>query len=218
MTITGRKLEGLNDAVNQLRGAGADVVPIASHQGDPAAIAGLFAQLDEKHRTPDIVVINAATNPAYGPLMDTDMSVWQKILDVNVTGAFLTAREAARRMTVRKSGSIIFMASIAGIDPMPSIAAYSVSKSAMLGIMRALAKELGPKGVRVNAIAPGLVETKFSAAIFQDKEAYQRIMKETPLGRHGVPKDIAGAAAFLAADASSFMTGQVLIVDGGTRM
>ena len=113
---------------------------------------------------------------------------------------------------------MIFMASIAGIDPMAGLGAYGVSKAAMLGLMRALAKELGPAGVRVNAIAPGLVETRFASALFADRPAYDALIAKTPLGRHGQPEDVAGAAVFLASDASAYVTGQVILVDGGGRM
>src|SRR5262249_16646914 len=150
---------------------------------------------------PDVVIVNAATNPVMAPLLETDLSAWQKILDVNLTGAFLTAQQALRRMVPRGKGSVVFVSSIAGIDPMPGLGPYSGSKAGLLGLMRALAKELGPSGVRVNALAPGLIETRFSAALFQDRAAYEHIIAQTPLRRHGQPDDLTGAAAFLASDA-----------------
>jgi NAD(P)-dependent dehydrogenase (short-subunit alcohol dehydrogenase family) len=110
------------------------------------------------------------------------------------------------------------MASIAGIDPMLGLGAYSVSKAGVLGLMRALAKELGPSGIRVNAVAPGLIETRFAAALFQDRTAYERIIGQTPLGRHGQPEDVCGAVVFLASEAAAYVNGQVLIVDGGGRV
>jgi NAD(P)-dependent dehydrogenase (short-subunit alcohol dehydrogenase family) len=218
VAITGRKADNLHAAAEQLRTGGADVHPIVCHQGDPAAISHLFDQLDQANSPADIVVINAATNPVLGPLMDLDLDAWRKIVEVNLTGALLTAQAAARRMLTAGRGSIIFMASIAGIDPMRGLGAYSVSKAGLLGLMRALAKELGPGGVRVNAVAPGLVETRFAAALFQDRTAYERIVGQTALGRHGQPDDIAGAVVFLASDAAAYVSGQVLIVDGGGRV
>jgi dehydrogenase/reductase SDR family protein 4 len=218
VVITGRKAETIKATADQLRGEGLEVAAQVCHQGHPAAIARLFETLDAAEKPVDIAVINAATNPVMGPLLTTQMEAWQKIIDVNLTGSLLTAQQAGRRMVERKRGSIIFMASIAGINPIPAIAAYSVSKAGMLGLMRALAKELGPAGVRVNAIAPGLIETKFSAALFQNPDAYQQVMADVPLGRHGQPEDIVGAAIFLAADASAYVTGQALLVDGGARM
>lgn len=217
LAITGRKADTLTAAAGQLQSTGANVRPFVCHQGDPDAVSHLFNQLDQASFVPDIVVINAATNPVLGPIVDLDLDAWRKILDVNLTGAFLTAQAAARRMVTHRRGSILFVASIAGIDPLPGLGAYSVSKSGILGLMRALAKELGPSGIRVNAVAPGLIETRFSAALFQDQAAYERIIGQTPLGRHGQPDDIAGAVVFLASDAAAYITGQVLIVDGGGR-
>src|SRR5262249_16730173 len=137
------------------------------HQGEVGAIQALFEQLDQSGQPAEIVVINAATNPVMGPLLETDLAAWQKILDVNLTGALVTAEHAARRMLAQSKGSLIFITSIAGLDPMPGLGAYSVSKAALIGLTKVLAKELGPSGIRVNAIAPGLVETRFSAALFQ---------------------------------------------------
>jgi NAD(P)-dependent dehydrogenase (short-subunit alcohol dehydrogenase family) len=216
--VTGRKADSVSAAVEQLRAKGADARGVACHQGDPAAIESLFATLDAEGFQADAVVVNAATNPVLGPLLETDLEAWRKILDVNLTGALLTARAAARRMLGRGKGSITFMASVAGLEPMPGLGAYSVSKAGLLGLMRALARELGPAGVRVNAIAPGLVETRFAQALFADESAYRALISRTPLGRHGQPDDVAGAAAFLASDAAAYVTGQTLVIDGGGRV
>jgi NAD(P)-dependent dehydrogenase (short-subunit alcohol dehydrogenase family) len=218
VAITGRKPDGLAAAAATLRAAGADVLPVVAHQGDPAAVAALFDRLDAAGFAPDVAVINAATNPVYGPLLDLDLDAWRKILDVNLTGALLTAQAAARRMLPRKRGSLVFMASVAGVEPMAGLGAYGVSKAGLLGLTRALAKELGPAGIRVNALAPGLIETQFSAALFADRAGYDALMARTPLGRHGTPDDVAGAAVFLASEASAYVSGQVLIVDGGARV
>jgi NAD(P)-dependent dehydrogenase (short-subunit alcohol dehydrogenase family) len=217
LAITARKSETLLQAAHDIR-SGDDVIPIVCNQGNPTDIEQLFRQLDAAGFALDVAVINAATNPIMAPLLETEPAAWQKILDVNLTGAWLTARAAAQRMTARKQGAIVIITSIAGLDPIPGLGAYSVSKAGLIGLTKALAKELAPAGVRVNAIAPGLIETRFSAALLQDKEIYARWLAQIPLGRHGQPEDVVGAAVFLASDASAYMTGQVLIVDGGGRM
>lgn len=213
--ITGRKPDTVAEA---LKGLPPGTIGKPCHQGDPQAIEALFDSLDAEGFVPDAVVVNAATNPVMGPLIDIEPDAWRKILDVNLTGALWTARCAARRMLPRRRGSIVFVASVAGLEPIPGLGAYSTSKAGLLGLMRALARELGPGGVRVNAIAPGLVETKFAQALFADRAAYDGIISRVPLGRHGQPDDIAGAAAFLCGPASAYMTGQVLVVDGGGRV
>ena len=222
LAITARKADALNAAAEQLRSltlpARPEVIAIPCNQGSPADIDNLFQQLDAQNFTADIAVINAATNPVMGPLLDTDPAAWQKILDVNLTGAWLTIRQAARRMVRMGKGAVVVMTSIAGLDPIPGLGAYSVSKAGLIGLTKALAKELAPGGVRVNAVAPGLIETRFSTALFQDPAIYQRWMTQVPLGRHGQPDDVVGATVFLASDASAYITGQVLVVDGGGRM
>jgi NAD(P)-dependent dehydrogenase (short-subunit alcohol dehydrogenase family) len=218
VTITGRKADTVAAAVAELQVGGADAQGLTCHQGEPKAIEWLFAQLDEAGRTPDVAVINAATNPVLGPLLETSLGAWNKILEVNLTGAFLTAQAAAVRMVPRRQGAVVFMASVAGLEPMEGLGAYGVSKAGLLGLMRALARELGPSGVRVNAVAPGLVETRFAAALFQDHAAYERIVGRVPLGRHGQPEDVVGAVVYLASPASAYVTGQVLVVDGGSRV
>lgn len=218
VTITARKPEPLQEAVGQLKSESLDVLGISCNQGDPDAIATLFEDLEKQDRTPTISVINAATNPTFGPLVETDITAWQKILDVNLTGSFLTAQHSAKRMLSAGTGSIIFISSVAGLYPMSGLGAYGISKAGMLGLMRALAQELGPKKVRVNAIAPGLIETRFSTALFENESMYDDLMKATPMGTHGQPEDIVGAAVYLASSASGYVTGQVLVVDGGSQM
>jgi NAD(P)-dependent dehydrogenase (short-subunit alcohol dehydrogenase family) len=218
VVITGRKEETLRAVADGLHAEGIEAHPIVCHQGDLAAIAGLFEQLDCEGHTPDIVVVNAATNPVYGPLLDLELPAWQKIVDVNLTGSLATAQQAARRMATAGKGSIVFISSVAALDPLPGLGAYSISKAGLLGLTRVLARELGPRGVRVNAISPGLIETRFSAALFTDRQAYETFLSRTPLERHGQPEDVVGAAVFLASDASAYVTGQILVVDGGGRM
>lgn len=216
--VTGRRAETLAPAVEGLRSVQTDADGIICHQGDPSAIRDLFDQIDARGNPLDAVVVNAATNPVLGPLVDVHLEAWTKILEVNLTGALLTAQAAVARMRPRHKGSLVFMASVAGLEPMPGLGAYSVSKAGLLGLMRALARELGAEGIRVNAIAPGLVETRFAAALFQDQTAYRQLIDKVPLGRHGQPEDIAGAVVFLVSEAARYVSGQMLVVDGGGRV
>lgn len=217
VAITGRKADNLHAAAEQLRATGADVHPLVCHQGDPAAISQLFEQLAQTSFPADIVVINAATNPILGPLMDLDLDAWRKIVEVNLTGALLTAQAGARRMLAAGRGSIIFMGSIAGIDPMPGLGAYSVSKAGLLGLMRALAKELGPSGIRVNAVAPGYIRTAqaLSEQHSLGPAGLEKAAEFIPMGRVGEPEDIADVIVFLASQAARYITGQTIVVDGG---
>lgn len=218
VAITGRKPETLAAVAAELAPHGRPILPIACHQGHADEIAKLFEQLDRTWGRIDIAVVNAATNPVMTPLVETEKAAWDKIIEVNLTGAFLTAQAAARRMAARSDGRIIFISSIAGIDPMPGLGAYSVSKAGIIGLTKALAKELAPRGVRVNAVAPGVIETHLARALIENKELHDRIVAGIPLGRHGQPEDVVGTVLFLSSDTSRYMTGQVLVVDGGSRM
>ncbi|MFQ3592922.1 MAG: glucose 1-dehydrogenase [Gemmataceae bacterium] len=210
VALTGRKPDTAEQAAAALPRARG----YACHQGDPAAIADLFAQLARDQALPQAVVINAATNPVMGPLLDISPDAWNKIFQVNLTGAFETARLAVHH----GARCLVFIASVAALEPIAGLGAYSVSKAGLLGLMRVLARELGPQGVRVNALAPGLVETRFAAALFADPTSYSDWIRRVPLGRHGQPDDIAGVAAFLCSPAAAYLTGQTIVVDGGGRV
>lgn len=218
INITGRKKETVVQTATKLVEEKYDAAGIVCHQGDPSAIEALFEKMEKQDRLPDIAVINAATNPTFGPLMKLDLAAWHKIVDVNITGGLLTAQHAAQQMLINEGGSIVFISSVAGVEPIPGLGAYGISKSAMLGMMRALAQELGHHGIRVNAIAPGLIETSFSQALFENQTIYQRLVRYSPLDRHGQPEDIVGTVVYLVSEASAYVTGQTFIVDGGHRM
>ncbi len=218
VAITGRRADSLTAAAAELGAHGRAVLAIPCHQGRADEIERLFNELDRAWDGVDIAVVNAATNPTVAPLIETDKAAWDKVMEVNLTGAFLTAQAAARRMHARRSGCLIFISSIAALDPLPGLGAYSVSKAAIVGLTKALARELGPSGVRVNAVAPGLIETDLSRALIENKPLHDKFVSAIPLGRHGQPADVAGTVLFLASDAARYVTGQVLVVDGGARM
>jgi NAD(P)-dependent dehydrogenase (short-subunit alcohol dehydrogenase family) len=214
--IAARKLDTLEAVAAAINAGGAGrAVPVACHTGRPEEIAALFERVRSELGRLDVLVNNAATNPYLGPALECTEAAFDKTFAVNVKGYFLMCQHAARIMAAQRSGSIINVASIAGMTPLPMQLAYSMTKAAVISMTRGLAKELGRAGVRVNAIAPGVVETKFAAALIDDPQFRRMIVQLTPLGRHAQPEEIVGAALYLASDASSFTTGSVLVCDGG---
>ena len=162
-----------------------------------------------------MLVNNAATNPYYGHVLDTDLGAFQKTVDVNIRGYFYASVMAGRLMRETGGGSIINVASVNAVRPGPLQGIYSITKGAVLNMTKTFAKECGPLGIRCNAILPGLIRTKFAGALIADKETLKHYLGGHPLGRVGEPQDIAGAALFLASNASAYVTGEYLVVDGG---
>jgi NAD(P)-dependent dehydrogenase (short-subunit alcohol dehydrogenase family) len=188
---------------------------LSLHQGnigDAEDCERVVKDVIDQHGRLDILVNNAATNPTFGPLIETESRAVRKVLEVNVEGPLLLAQAAWRAWMSEHGGTIINVVSAGGIRPTPFIGIYNVSKAALIHMTRQLAVELAPK-VRVNTIAPGLVKTDFARALWEPNEA--SAAARHPLQRIGVPDDIAGAALFLASDASSFMTGEMIVLDGG---
>jgi NAD(P)-dependent dehydrogenase (short-subunit alcohol dehydrogenase family) len=216
VVLASRKQEGLDTVAGSINGEGAGrALPIACHTGDPDSIEALFESVVSHFGRLDILVNNAATNPFYGPAVEMPEWAFDKTIEVNVKGYFVMSQHAARLMLEQKSGSIINIASIAAMSPAPGQVVYAMTKAAVIAMTKGLAKELGPAGVRVNAIAPGLVETKFAGALIEDPEIQKHIKDSTPLGRHGQPEEIVGAALYVASSISSFTTGSVIVCDGG---
>ena len=166
----------------------------------------------------DVLVCNAATNPVYGPLSDLTDDAWDKIMDTNVKSTFWLCNMVLPGMAEAGGGSVILLSSIAAIKGNDKIGCYGMSKAAEAALSRNLAVEWGPKGIRVNAIAPGVVVTDFAKALVEDPKRKAIVENQTPLRRLGQPIDIAGVAQFLATDASAYMTGQYLVADGGTTI
>jgi NAD(P)-dependent dehydrogenase (short-subunit alcohol dehydrogenase family) len=216
VVLASRKQEDLDAVADAINGEGVGrAVPIACHTGKPDAIEALFDRVVSELGRLDILVNNAATNPFYGPAVEMPEWAFDKTMEVNVKGYFVMSQAAARLMVEQKSGSIINIASVAALSPAHGQVVYGMTKAAVITMTKGLAKELGPSGIRVNAIAPGLVETKFAGALIEDPEIQKVIKDTTPLGRHGQPEEIVGAALYLASDISSFNTGSVIVCDGG---
>ncbi|MCA9411960.1 MAG: glucose 1-dehydrogenase [Candidatus Omnitrophica bacterium] len=218
VAITGRKPESLEPVAARLSGEGGEILPIACHNGRAEDREALFQKIQSEWGGLDVIVNNAATNPIMAPLAETSLEAWEKIQNTNVTGPLNLIQKFVPGMAEQGSGSIVNIASVAGLEPAPGLGAYSVSKAALLMLTKVLARELGGKGIRCNAIAPGLIETKFSEALFQSKFHYEKKKKNVPLGRHGQPEELVEAVCYLASETSSYMTGQVLVIDGGSRV
>jgi NAD(P)-dependent dehydrogenase (short-subunit alcohol dehydrogenase family) len=217
VAIASRKKDGLDVAAERLRAAGVEALPIVCHTGKQGDVKALVEQVVSTFGKVDILVNNAATNPHFGPLMTADDGAFDKTIEVNVKGYFYGTREVARHLIDRNaSGSIINVASIVALGAAVMQGVYGMTKAAVVSMTQTFAVELAGSNIRVNAVAPGLVDTRFAAAIVHNKDMVERIVAKTPMARYAQPDEIAGAVLYLASDASSFVTGQTIVVDGGT--
>ena len=215
VVVASRRLPGCESVAAEIRAAGGKASAHACHIGEPAQITALLAEIDARHGRIDILVNNAATNPYYGPSIDMDLAAWQKTVDVNIRGYFWTSVEAARRMLAQGKGAIVNVASVNAFRPMDGQACYSMTKAAIVNMTQGLAKEWARQGIRVNAIVPGLVETKFAAAIHENEKLRAAMERLVPMGRIAQPEEMAGAVLYLVSDAATYTTGSCLTVDGG---
>jgi NAD(P)-dependent dehydrogenase (short-subunit alcohol dehydrogenase family) len=214
--LSSRKAEDLAEAVAGLIAGGADATKVAwkvAHVGEAAQAEACLAETRERFGALDVLVNNAGTNPYYGPMIDIDVPRAQKTFEVNQLAVLMWTSYAVK---AGLQGSVINVASIGGLGVEPGIGWYNVTKSAVLHITRQLAYELAPD-IRVNALAPGLVKTRLARALWEGP-GEERVAAQIPLRRLGVPDDIASAALFLASDAASWITGQTLVVDGGSTV
>lgn len=215
LLLSSRKAEGCEPVAAEIRAAGGEAHVHACHVGEMAQIEVLWAWVDATFGRIDVLVNNAGTNPMYGSVLESHEAGFQKVVDVNFRGYWFMTQAAAKRMAAAGGGSIINIASVAADHPMDGIGAYGATKAAVVNLTKAFARECGPMGVRVNAILPGLIKTRFAAALQADEVQRTRAIEATPLRRIGEPDDIAGAAVYFAADASRHTTGATLRIDGG---
>ena len=219
VVLAARKVDGLEAVAARIAGEGGRAVPVAANMGRPGEVAALVARAVEAFGQVDVLVNNAATNPYFGPLLGVEEAAWDKTFDVNVKGYFGAIRGVVDHLVSRGApGAIVNVTSIAGLRAAPLQGVYGMTKAAIISMTRTLAQELGPAGIRVNAVAPGLVDTRFAAAIVSSDELRERFTSRTALGRHARPDEIAGAVVYLASDASAYVTGHVLVVDGGATV
>jgi dehydrogenase/reductase SDR family protein 4 len=213
--ICGRKQYTLNAVAAEIKGHPGAIVPMACHVGKLEDLQRLVDTVTGEHGKIDILVNNAATNIAQGPAIEMDDGQFDKMVDVNLKSAYRLIRLVAPGMCARGWGSIINIASIAGMRPQYHGLLYSMTKAALIMMTQSYALELGPKGVRVNAIAPGLIQTVLSEYYWKDEGRFAKTLTSQPVKHLGQPPEIAEVALLLASEKSSYLTGQTIVVDGG---
>lgn len=215
VVVCSRKQESVDAVAEQLSAAGVDALAVAANVGNIEDIQRLVEQASAYFGGIDIIVNNAAANPVFGPVEQTDSSAFDKIMSVNVKGPFELVRLALPIMKKRGGGVVLNISSIGGVSPEPLLGIYSVSKAALISLTQVMAKEWGQYGIRANAICPGLIKTRFSEALWKDERALRHFESQLPLARAGEVEEIAGLALFLCAPAASYCTGGVYTADGG---
>lgn len=216
VVISSRKQQNVDKAVNILQGEGLSVTGTVCHVGKAEDRERLVATAVNLHGGIDILVSNAAVSPFFGSLMDATEEVWDKVLDINVKAAALMTKAVVPEMEKRGSGSVVIVASIGGFTPFPGLGPYNVSKTALLGLTKNLALELAPKNIRVNCLAPGLIKTNFSSVLWKDKEREDSIKEVMHIRRLGKPEECAGIVSFMCSEDASYITGETVVVGGGT--
>jgi len=215
VVISSRKAEACEGVAREIEAKGGEAAAIPCNISRKAEVEGLIAETHRRFGAIDILVCNAAINPVFGPLRDLTDEAFDKVMGANVKSNLWLCNLAIPGMAERGGGAVIVISSIAGLRGTDVIGMYGISKAADFALVRNLAVEWGPRNVRVNAIAPGLVKTDFARALWEDAELLKRRNAQTPLRRIGLPEEIGPVAAFLASSAASFITGQIIVADGG---
>jgi NAD(P)-dependent dehydrogenase (short-subunit alcohol dehydrogenase family) len=216
VVVSSRKQNACDALASEIKTQGGEATGIAAHVGDTDQLRLLVDHTISIYGGIDILVNNAASNPVFGPSLACDSAAFDKIMGANVKAPFELSKLCYPSLKARGGGSIIMMSSIAGEMPDPGLGMYSVSKASLNMLTKVLAKEWGPDGIRVNAICPGLIKTKFSQALWQDETIQNRFTKNLPIARMGTTDEISPLALFLASNASSYCTGSLFYADGGT--
>jgi len=213
--VSSRKPKNVTEAVTNLKSKNIVCEGVPCHVGSGADRQALIDATLQSFGGIDILVSNAAANPHFGSILDCSEDAWDKIFDTNVKAAFLLTQLCVPHMIERGGGSVVYMSSITGYVPINAIGAYSVSKTALLGLTKAVAAAVCDDNIRVNGVAPGIIRTKFSSAMWADEDVGEATLAHVPLGRFGEAKDIAGVTAFLCSDDASYITGETIVAAGG---
>jgi NAD(P)-dependent dehydrogenase (short-subunit alcohol dehydrogenase family) len=215
VVVSSRKAEACEAVVAAIRSSGGEAVAMPCNVSDKTQLQGLVDMAVKTWGRLDILVCNAAVNPYYGPMATMPEDAYDKVMNCNVKSNFLLCNMAAPHMAANRNGSIIIVSSIGGNQGSATLAAYGISKAADFALTKNLAIEWGPQGIRANCIAPGLIKTDFSRALWENAKLLKNVEEGTPVRRIGQPEDVGGVAVFLASRAAAYITGQTLNVDGG---
>ncbi|XP_005996001.1 dehydrogenase/reductase SDR family member 4 [Latimeria chalumnae] len=215
VVVSSRKQPKVEKALEQLKAENLDVSGMACHVGKEEDRERLVNSTVERHGGIDILVSNAAVNPFAGNMLDSTEDVWDKIYEINIKAAFLLIKQVVPHMEKRGGGSIVIVSSIAGFQPFPALGPYSISKTALLGLTKALVPELSPRNIRVNCLAPGLIQTSFSSYLWSDEKRLKQFTKLLGITRIGQPEDCAGTVSFLCSPDAAYVTGETIVVAGG---
>ncbi len=214
VVIASRKIADLEKVASEIKKTGRKCLPLAAHIGRMEDVNNLVKKVMDEFGKIDILINNAATNPSMASAIDIDERAWDSIMNLNLKGLFFLSQATAHAMKEKGGGKIINVASIAGITP-DILPVYSISKAAVIMATKVMAQQWAVYNIRVNAIAPGLTKTRFSEALWKNQDILNIAMSRTPLARPAEPEEMVGAVIYLASDASSYVTGQVLAIDGG---
>ncbi|WOK09265.1 glucose 1-dehydrogenase [Imperialibacter roseus] len=215
VVVSSRKQDAVKEVAEKLKAEGIEAIGVAANAGDKGDLENLLKATEKAFGGVDIIINNAATNPVFGPVVQTDEAAFDKIMQVNVKGPFMLSKLAFPIMKQRGGGSIINISSIEGLSPEPFMGMYAVSKAALISLTKVFAREWGAAGIRANVICPGLIQTKFSQGLWANEAILNKMIKELPISRIGQSDEMAGLALYLASEASSYTTGGVFVADGG---
>ena len=213
--VSSRKIDGCELVSQKINQDGGSAEAFPCHVGDMSNIKSIFDHIKNQYGKLDILVNNAAANPYFGHILDTDYSAYTKTVDVNIRGYFFMSIEAGKLMKSNNGGVIVNTASINGIQPGEAQGIYSITKAAVINMTKSFAKECAQFNIRVNALLPGFTKTKFAQVLFDNDDLYNLAIKEIPMNRHAEPSEMAGTVLYLVSSASSYTTGECIVVDGG---